>query len=244
MSLLRVETIIYFASCKREGCRTSTHQRGALYNYTIHDPPLTHHGIEQCKALRQSLEKRFSSEQGDMAIIASPMRRTIQTAQLALPWLLEKGVKIEADADWQENSAKPCDTGSSATLIQSEFPGVDFSTVDSVWPDKTSPAGRPYAYTRESILARGQRGLAKLYNRPEKLVFVISHSGFLRLGVVGWWFFNSDYRIFQLSLGPLGVAVEQDESTLTGGLGLSWETRVELGFELPEEDPVVEGGPA
>ena len=134
-----------------------------------------------------------------------------------------------------ENSAKPCDTGSPVTSIQPDFPDVDFSSVDPVWPDKTSPAGRPYAYTRESILARGQRGLAKLYERPEKFIFVVSHSGFLRLGVVGWWFFNSDYRIFRFTSASPQYVVEQDERTLTGGLGLSRETKVELGFELPDD---------
>jgi hypothetical protein len=121
---------------------------------------------------------------------------------------------------------------------------VDYSKVDPVWPDKTSPAGRPYAYTRAAILERGQRGLAKLRNRPEKFIFVVSHSGFLRLGVTGWWFFNSDYRIFRFTSETAEVAIEQDESTLKGGLGLSWETRVELGFELPEEDPVEDAAAA
>jgi hypothetical protein len=34
-------------------------------------------------------------------IIASPMRRTIQTALGSLDWLVDKGIKIEADAGWQ-----------------------------------------------------------------------------------------------------------------------------------------------
>jgi broad specificity phosphatase PhoE len=106
-----------------------------------------------------------------------------------------------------------------------------------VWPDKTSPAGQLYAYRKDAILTRGQRGLAKLYGRPENLIFVVSHSGFLRLGVVGWWFFNSDYRIFHFTGDMPDLTIEQDESTLAGGLGLSWKIRVELGFELPEEDP-------
>jgi hypothetical protein len=34
-------------------------------------------------------------------IVTSPMRRTIQTAFGALDWLIDKGIKIEADARWQ-----------------------------------------------------------------------------------------------------------------------------------------------
>ena len=33
------------------------------------------------------------------------MRRTIQTALGCLDWLIDKGVKIEADADWQGKKA-------------------------------------------------------------------------------------------------------------------------------------------
>ena len=34
-------------------------------------------------------------------IVTSPMVRTVQTALGSLDWLIEKGVKIEADAGWQ-----------------------------------------------------------------------------------------------------------------------------------------------
>lgn len=138
-----------------------------------------------------------------------------------------------------ENSAKPCDTGSAVTEMASEFPQVDFSSVDPVWPDKTSPAARRFAYTRPAILARGKSCVRDLYHRPEELIFVVSHSAFLRRGVVGWWFFNSDYRIFNFEHGPEGPALKQHESTLSGGMGFSGTNPVELGSDLPEEDPTV-----
>ena len=37
----------------------------------------------------------------DAAIVASPMVRTLQTAELGLGWLTERGVTITGDADWQ-----------------------------------------------------------------------------------------------------------------------------------------------
>ena len=43
----------------------------------------------------------MSYNASDVAIVASPMRRTLQTAELALDWVLERGVKIQADANWQ-----------------------------------------------------------------------------------------------------------------------------------------------
>lgn len=83
--------------------------------------------------------------------------------------------------------------------------------------------------------------MESLRARPEKIVFVVAHSGFLRLGVVGFWFFNGDYRIFDFEQG---LQLKQHEDTLEGGMGFSWKEAVEFGFGLPEEDPEVDGGEA
>ncbi|KAM4065928.1 histidine phosphatase superfamily (branch 1) domain-containing protein [Hirsutella rhossiliensis] len=234
------------------------HAEALHNNYSIPDPPLTDLGIEQCAALRANLKERFESAPGSVAVIVSPMLRTLQTATLALDWLIRRGVVFEASADWQENSTKPCDTGSPAASVSPSFPHVDFSRLDPVWPDKTSPDSRRYAHSRAAILARGADALDALHHRPEDLIFVVSHSGFLRSGVVGWWFFNADYRIFRF--GEATSAADeaskgagdpqqamttrqvlcQDETTLAGGLGLSHAFPVELGSELPGEDEVPE----
>lgn len=66
----------------------------------IHDPDLTEEGHEQCAHLRKSLIENPLAQQAE-AIIVSPLRRTIQTALRSVDWLIEKGVKIEADAAWQ-----------------------------------------------------------------------------------------------------------------------------------------------
>ncbi|KAF5564902.1 phosphoglycerate mutase [Fusarium phyllophilum] len=195
-----------------------------------------HNGEEQCAQLRENLISTFSDKidnVDDVAIVVSPMRRTMQTAMLALGWLVERGVKIEGNADWQENSSKPCDTGSPLSSISPSFPKVNLSSVDPLWPDKTSPSAEQYWYTKKSILARGQRALEDLKKRPEKLIFVVSHAGFLRLGVAGYWFFNSDYRVFDFE----DKGIKQRETTAAGGMGLSFTETVELGLDLPEEDP-------
>ncbi|RGP62344.1 phosphoglycerate mutase [Fusarium sporotrichioides] len=217
-------------------------------DHTLPDPPLTDEGEAQCAKLRENLISTFSKDvenPDDIAIVVSPMRRTLQTAMLSMDWLVERGVKIEGNADWQEISDKPCDTGSQISSVSKDFPQVNFSTVDTVWPDKKSPAGRRYAYTKKSILARGKLALEDLQKRPEKLIFVVSHAGFLRLGVVGYWFFNSDYRVFDFDTerGADGeLKIIQQERTLSGGLGLSWKDPVALGGDLPEEDPETDPG--
>ncbi|KAF9882439.1 phosphoglycerate mutase [Colletotrichum karsti] len=214
----------------------------ALHNdYSIHDPDLSELGREQCLELRKNLSERFPDET-DAIIIVSPMRRTIQTALRSLDWLIAKGVRIQADARWQENSAKPCDTGTPIAKLAAEFPQVDFSTVDPVYPDKTSPAGAKYAFTKEAILGRAQSCIESLHERKEKLVFVVSHSGFLRLGVTGYWYFNADYRIFMPDQSDVPGSVPKLKmlaSTVSGGLGKSWTDPVEIGSDLPasEEPP-------
>ncbi|EMR65216.1 putative phosphoglycerate mutase protein [Eutypa lata UCREL1] len=223
----------------------------ALHNetqdYSIHDPDLTELGQNQCVDLRKSLmENPLTQEAG--LIVVSPMRRTIQTALRSVDWLLEKGIPIQADASWQENSAKPCDTGSSIAALTKEFDSIDFtSALDPVYPDKTSPAGAAYHYTRKALLARGQAALQRLYQRPEKVIIVVSHSGFLRLAVTGCYYFNADYRVFnfvqpgeeQAGQGKGEVQIVQDPSTKEsgGGLGWSFTEQVVLGSDLPDELP-------
>ena len=120
---------------------------------------------------------------------------------------------------------------------------MDFSHVDPVYPDKMSPAGAHYWYTRKAIVGRAQAALADLHARPEKAVLVVSHSGFLRQGVTGSWFFNADYRIFDFAARETnggGEAPSYDlvqwDATSEGGLGWSWTETVKIGDDLPEED--------
>ena len=135
-----------------------------------------------------------------------------------------------------ENGTTACDTGRELTPdFTSRFPHVDFSHVDPVWPDKTSPAGARYAKTSEAIVERGRLCLEALHARKEKVVFVVSHSAFLRAGVTGSWYFNADYRIFEFQGDELDNGrrkIVQDESTVSGGLGWSSTEQVELGEML------------
>lgn len=167
------------------------------------------------------------------------MRRTCETAILSLGFLIEKGIPIQAHAGWQENSAKPCDTGSALPAVAKEFPLIDFSQVDPVYPDKTSPAGEKYKYLKANLLARGQSVLEELYHRPEKAIVVVSHSGFMRQCVTGDHFFNADYRIYDFedrAEGETGdFKIKQWDLTKgSGGMGRSFDEIVGVGIGLPE----------
>lgn len=129
-----------------------------------------------------------------------------------------------------------------AVVLAPKFPAIDFSTLDPVYPDKRSPAGAHYFATRTGILNRGQASLRRLRDRPEKVIIVVSHSGFLRLGVTGCFYLNADYRIFDFEeeSGPNGeIRLRQWDETKEkgGGMGKSWKEMVELGSDLPDEMP-------
>jgi len=77
----------------------------ALHNvakdWSIHDPPLSTLGEQQCAELQEYLKKEEIMTKVDL-IVVSPMRRTLQTAKLGLGWLIEdKKVPVILDAGWQ-----------------------------------------------------------------------------------------------------------------------------------------------
>lgn len=170
------------------------------------------------------------------------MRRTCETAILSLGFLIEKGVPLVAHAGWQENSAKACDTGSPIKDVAREFPLIDFEAVDEAFPAKLKDnGGDKYRYRKDKLLARAQSVLEELYNRPEKAIVVVSHSGFLRQCVTGDHYFNADYRIYDFEervegeTGP--YKLKQSELTKgTGGMGRSYDEVVEIGVSLPVDD--------
>ena len=126
-----------------------------------------------------------------------------------------------------ENSTMPCDTGSAVELLATEFPDLDFSPVDPTYPDKSR--GTPYAFTRSANAARGQVCLRSLHARPEKVVAVVSHSGFLRTAVSKRRYANADYRVFGFRQGKDGhLLLVEDASTARRGGGMG---RCEKGVE-------------
>jgi broad specificity phosphatase PhoE len=93
-----------------------------------------------------------------------------------------------------------------------EFPDFDFSVVDPLYPDKTSNlSSNPYAFTGQAILARGQTCLRALYSRPERVIAVVSHSGFLRVAIANRRFFNADWRVFDYDEEKMKQSKERGE---------------------------------
>lgn len=180
-------------------------------DWNFRDPKLTELGEKQSRELQEALKASKIGNDVE-AIVISPMRRTLQTATIGLDWLIQKKTKVILDANWQENSDKPCDTGSAIEVMKKEFPNYDFSSVDPSWPDKTTNlASNPYAFTQKAVLARGQTSLKALYSRPEKVIAVVTHSGFLRTAVCNRMFFNADYRVFTFDEEAMAKAEKEGQ---------------------------------
>ncbi|KAI4798081.1 hypothetical protein E4T44_07627 [Aureobasidium sp. EXF-8845] len=108
------------------------------------------------------------------------------------------------------------------------FPHIDYTTVDPLWPSKTGP----YAFTRTATIARGQSCLQSLHTRKEKVIAVVSHSGFLRCAISLCKYANADYRIFDFKDTEEGEDLELTEWKETeengGGLGESEKGRAKI----------------
>lgn len=106
------------------------------------------------------------------------------------------------------------------SVLRDRFPNIDFSDLDPVYPKKTLPT--KYAFTKTKVLARGQMCLENLYKRPEKVITVVSHSGFLRTAVSKRNYANADFRVFTFTgeSGNLSL-VESDLTEGKGGMGWS-----------------------
>jgi hypothetical protein len=157
------------------------------------------------------------------------MQRTLQTADRALGWLRPHGVPFIALAQWQETSVNRIDIGRPMAQVAAQFPWCDFSHMDPVWPAKKGL----YEFSQAALVARGVAAKRWLLARPEKVIVVVSHAGFLRTGICNRNFGNADFRVFGFGDKDVkkGDGVDEDaklqlvESDLTarngGGMGNS-----------------------
>lgn len=105
--------------------------------------------------------------------------------------------------------------------MSKEFPNFDFSVVDPLYPDKTTNlSANPYAFTRRAIVARGQTCLKALYSRPEKVIAVVSHSGFMRTAICNRRFFNADWRVFDFDEEKMKQSKKRGEGVNGDGMYL------------------------
>jgi len=132
----------------------------------IADPSLTEIGRQQARELIGHL-----SGKGLTALVASPYRRTLETADVLASAL---GLPIHINALVRERCAFSCDIGSHPDVLKEDWPDVDFSGLDDSW------WGVP-PESEASVLARCSQFCdehADLLLRDD--VAIVSHWGFVR----------------------------------------------------------------
>ena len=110
------------------------------------------------------------------------------------------------------------------------------STVDPLYPAKTGL----YAFSKNGLTQRGIEARKWLYSRPEKVIAVVSHAGFLRTSLSHRMYENADYRIFDFGEGEQNnpPLIERDETEQKGG-GLGKSEKGAFPFtssDCPPED--------
>ncbi|KAK2599861.1 hypothetical protein N8I77_011583 [Diaporthe amygdali] len=163
-----------------------------VINQQIPDPYLTPTGIEQCAALRAS----FPHHDRITHLVASPMRRTLQTCEQSFRPAVDAGSKVIAQPLVQEVSTLPCDTGSEPEVLAAEFGAwADLSIVEKGWNNKAGE-GSPWAPRVDALeeRARGARVWLRDLGRRWKAegkgdsadIVVTTHGGFLHFLTQDW----------------------------------------------------------
>ncbi|KAL5615434.1 hypothetical protein BROUX41_005479 [Berkeleyomyces rouxiae] len=178
---------------------------------SIHDPKLTELGHTQCA----DLQSVFPHHTKVTHLIASPLRRTIQTCLGGFQPASDRGLKMLLLPKLQEVGPWPCDTGSEPDVIAGEHKGlVDLSRVEVGWNDKLG-AESIYKSNMDKIEARATnarkelQGIARQWELEngdqDAHVVVVSHGAFLHFlaecfhnippkNATGWT--NAAYRTF------------------------------------------------
>lgn len=177
-------------------------------DWSIFDPKLTDKGIDQCKTLASQIEADFPYALDNCRIVVSPLSRTLQTVKHSLGWLLDRGVSVVARAEWQEDTANPCDVGAERSELEKAWPSYDFSQLDPIYPQKTGL----YGPKEETIRERAAFARQWLSEQPDGCIVVVTHSGFLNRVVQGPRYRNVEYRTYQVEKKDSGE-VELVEET-------------------------------
>ncbi|KAF2792624.1 phosphoglycerate mutase-like protein [Melanomma pulvis-pyrius CBS 109.77] len=220
-------------------------EHNATRNFTLPDPVLTAKGKTQCSTLQNSFQYHNAID----LVLASPLRRTIQTATLSFgPTLARKDVPFVLLPLLQEVSDMGCDTGQSPNALKQAIPGlfatddvnfdlnkIDLSNVNEGWNVKTGY----YAYTKPAISQRASDLRNWIFQRPETTILAVSHGAFLHFLTEDWdvadpmtgtAYHNCEVRIFDFT----------SESTSSDAhLVETAESRRTRGKDEPETDPHV-----
>jgi broad specificity phosphatase PhoE len=112
-------------------------------------------------------------------LLVSPYRRALQTAA---PLIERLGLTPRITPLVRERYAFSCDIGSPRSVLEADFPELDFDGLDEVWwHDGTlGEDGRPLPESEASVLDRAARFRDEMARHPaEERTLLVSHWGFL-----------------------------------------------------------------
>jgi broad specificity phosphatase PhoE len=141
------------------------------------DPPLSARGVDQARQAAERLRGEPIRR-----LIASPYRRTLQTASILAA---ELGVPVSIDPTVRERCAFSCDQGSAPAELAREWPELDFAGLKEVWWGGVIESWPSLAARCAAFRAR----MAAAPDRDE--VVVVSHWGFIH-GLTGAELHNTD----------------------------------------------------
>ncbi|KAK7924381.1 phosphatase SPAC5H10.03 [Apiospora marii] len=153
-------------------------EHNVSFNCQIRDPSLTEKGGAQCKALG----KTFPYMDRVTNLVASPLRRTVQTAHWAfvdpLPAPVSEDEKqqrrtILALGELQECSRHPCDIGLPVEELAQNAEHLDLSRVEPDWNSKTGL----YTASEAAIRVRAERARVILRELAAKAAASAGHDG-------------------------------------------------------------------
>ncbi|PSN73476.1 PGAM-domain-containing protein [Corynespora cassiicola Philippines] len=220
-------------------------EHNATRNYAIPDPPLTAKGKGQC----HDLQTKFQYHDTIDLVLASPLKRTIQTAALSFgPTLARPEVPFVLEPRLQEVSSSGCDVGTSLPELKAAIPEIfadddlpfDLSKInyDAVHEGWNNKEGK-YAYEKQALRNRAQDLRNWLFQRPENTILLVTHGAFAHFltedcdgadPMIGTAYINCEMRYFEFT--PESKA-EDAHFTETA------ESRASRGaqLKLKDEDP-------
>jgi broad specificity phosphatase PhoE len=179
----------------------------------IPDAPLSQRGWYEA----QELGTRFIKVKSNVvcAIISSPLRRAIQTTLAAFPRVLNSALSPEAggqvvhlvlDANLQEISDYPANTGSSLIKLETEFPEIapQIRQLDPKWYIKS---GSNSPLLKGIILEELNRISESLSTAEEPDIIVVTHQGIISLIVPNVDIPMGQWHSFRLSRDSEGKLV-------------------------------------
>ncbi|KAI5358953.1 putative histidine phosphatase superfamily, clade-1 [Septoria linicola] len=140
---------------------------------SIHDPFLTEKGEQQARELCSQFQYHDDID----LLMASPMKRTIQTCQFAFDPVVKRGHKILLMPQAQESSLEPMDTGSTKPELEQTFGDLIDTPRLELFPYWNRNIGR-FDGNASSLIERATALRAVLRSRPEKNIVLVSHGTF------------------------------------------------------------------